>query len=241
MIDTAVRFVLSPLLIAQAVRVRRTAQSLPEAAGPRTGTIGGGQPLRLAIIGDSSAAGVGVSTQSEALSGQLIEALSETFSVTWHLDALTGATTKSTLDRLKDAHPEPVDVIVVALGVNDVTRLVPASLWVSQQQALLGRLEELYQPAQIYLSGMPPLGHFPLLPHPLRWTLGRHADRLQRRLLKVLFARADCTYVPFDQPLVPALMASDGFHPGPVVYTLWAKEMASRIISDWPELSAEKL
>jgi lysophospholipase L1-like esterase len=36
----------------------------------------------------------------------------------------------------------------------------------------------------------------------------------------------------------PALMAQDGFHPSEKFYALWAKELASRIISDWPEISS---
>jgi lysophospholipase L1-like esterase len=238
MIDTGLRAVLSPLLITQALRVRRTAQSLPEAAGPRSGTLGSGPPLRLAIIGDSSAAGVGVADQHAALSGQLTGMLAQDFTVTWWLDALTGATTRSTLARLADAAAKPVDVIVIALGVNDVTRLIPARKWVNQQQTLFDRLNTLYRPKHIYISGMPPMGHFPLLPQPLRWTLGRHAAKLERQRVAVLATRPDCTHVPFDLPLDPAMVAADGFHPAAPLYTLWAKEMANRIISDWPKYTS---
>ena len=237
MLDTALRALLSPVLIAQAMRVRRTAQSLPEAAGPREGVTGSGPPLRLAIIGDSSAAGVGVADQSQALTGNVTTLLAAQFTIHWHLDALIGATTRSTLARLSDARPQPLDVVITALGVNDVTRLIPAARWVRQQAALFDRIQTLYHPRQIYVTGMAPLGHFPLLPDPLRWTLGRHADRLERHRKPMIAARPDCTLVPFDLPLDPALMATDGFHPGPTIYAHWAKEMASRIISDWPKLN----
>lgn len=238
MLDTVFRAVVSPLLIAQALKVRRTAQSLPEANGPRSGTLGNGPALRLAIIGDSSAAGVGVPRQSEALSGALNQMLAQEFEVSWHLDALTGATTQSTLKRLEDAASTPLDVIIIALGVNDVTRLIPARTWVKQQQRLIDRLLTLYHPKQIYFSGMAPIEHFPLLPEPLRWTLGRHANKLERHRIAHLATLQNTTHVPFDLPLDPALMASDGFHPSAALYTLWAKEMAGRIISDWPKLSA---
>ena len=100
MFDHAVRAALSPILIAQALGVRRMAQSLPEAAGPRSGQLGAGPPLRLRIIGDSSAAGVGVRTQSDALAGQVAHNLAGHFSCHWAVDAYTGATTRSTLARL---------------------------------------------------------------------------------------------------------------------------------------------
>ncbi|KIN70834.1 Lipolytic enzyme, G-D-S-L [Sulfitobacter noctilucae] len=236
MLDTAFRALMSPVLMAQAMRVRRTAQSLPEAAGPREGTFGAGPVLRLTIIGDSSAAGVGVARQSEALSGQLVNMLGTAFTVQWHLDALTGATTRSTIARLQLAQSRPGDVVITALGVNDVTRLIPAATWVRQQNTLFDRVQHLYQPRQIYVTGMAPLGRFPLLPDPLRWTLGRHADRLERQREKLIATRNDCTLVPFNTTLDSGLMATDGFHPGPNLYALWAKEMASRIISDWPKL-----
>jgi len=234
MLDTAARAVLSPLLIAQALRVRRIAQSLPEAAGPRTGVTGTGPTLRLAIIGDSSAAGVGVSHQSDALLGQITGMLATEFQVHWHLNAQTGATTQSTLDQLETACPHPFDVIIIALGVNDVTRLIPAKTWVSRQKALFARLCALYRPKQIYVSGMPPVAHFPLLPEPLRWTLGRHAAKLEATRITALANHRGITHVPFNLPLDPSLMASDGFHPAKGIYTLWAKEMTSRITSDWP-------
>ena len=236
MFDWPARLLLSPLLIAQAIRVRRTAQLLPEATGPRSGTIGSGPALSLRIVGDSSGAGVGVVHQSDALAGQLAALLGHNFTLQWDLDAATGATTRSTLTHLEQATPQPTDILITALGVNDVTRLIPPATWQRQQSALFDRLRALYQPRMIYMSGIPPIGDFPLLPNPLRWTLGRQArayDTVQRNLAA---NPADITLVRFDQPLDPALMARDGFHPSAAVYALWAKEMASRIRSDWPIL-----
>lgn len=232
--DSAFRFVAAPLLITQALRVRRIAQSLPEAAGPRSGSIGSGPLLRLGIIGDSSAAGVGVTQQSAALAGQLTTALSAHFQVDWHLNALTGATTRSTLARLEAERPTPCDVVVVVLGVNDATRLTPASSWVRQQKALLARLTALYAPDLFVLSAMPPLDAFPLLPEPLRWTLGRHAAKMERHRLTWLATRKDVLHHPFELDPDPNLMASDGFHPSGKLYHIWGAQMAKRIITHWP-------
>ena len=65
----------APLLLWQGRRVRRDTPKLPEAEGPRDGIAGAdrpGRPLRLLIVGDSSAAGVGASVQDEALAGRLV-------------------------------------------------------------------------------------------------------------------------------------------------------------------------
>ena len=72
---------LAPFLILQGRHVRRITPRLPEPDGARAGQAGSGQPLRLLIVGDSAAAGVGVSTQQDALSGQLIALLSQSLSL----------------------------------------------------------------------------------------------------------------------------------------------------------------
>ena len=64
---------LAPLLFAQGVYVRRVTPRLPEAPGERSGVSGGGPALKLLILGDSAAAGVGASSQATALAGRLAE------------------------------------------------------------------------------------------------------------------------------------------------------------------------
>ena len=91
----AAKLALMPLLIAQGRRVRGTALKLPEAAGERRGVAGTGKvALRVLIVGDSSAAGVGVGTQDEAFAGQLAHALAERTgaAVGWQLVATSGHT-----------------------------------------------------------------------------------------------------------------------------------------------------
>ena len=72
------KLLLGPLLLAQARRLRKTALRLPEAAGPRSGVEFPAlraalvaEPLRLLVVGDSSAAGVGVDHQEQALAQPL--------------------------------------------------------------------------------------------------------------------------------------------------------------------------
>ena len=120
--DITATLLLSPLLLAQAVRVRKIALQLPEAAGPRTGITGSGPALRVLIIGDSSAAGVGAPTQEVALAGRLVNSLGKNHTVQWQLIASTGATTPTTLHRLHSEILPQTDIAVVVLGVNDVTR-----------------------------------------------------------------------------------------------------------------------
>ena len=232
--DAVTPALLSPLLLIQALRVRKVALQLPEASGPRSGTIGDGSPLRLLIIGDSSAAGVGATTQSQALAGQLATALSLQNAVQWTLIATTGATTASTLTDLK-RHPLPkVDIVLIILGVNDVTRGGSQSSWTRNHATLRSLVRQKTGARRLFIGQIPPLGAFPLLPNPLRWLLGRRAIRFDAALRAALAHEPDTRYAPLPDMLDIKDMAEDGFHPGPRIYAAWAKELARRIISDGP-------
>jgi hypothetical protein len=64
---------LAPVLLRQGARVRERTPVLPEAAGDRSGRAGAaeGAPLRLLIVGESTAAGVGVAHQRDGIAARL--------------------------------------------------------------------------------------------------------------------------------------------------------------------------
>ncbi|WP_417587789.1 SGNH/GDSL hydrolase family protein [Pararhodobacter oceanensis] len=226
------RLLLSPVLIAQALNVRRSAQLLPEPEGPRAGRTGQGPELRLLIAGDSSAAGVGVAHQSQALSGQLVAELAKDFTVIWQLEAKTGVTTAQTLAHLQTLPPARFDVAVTALGVNDVTRQVGLQRWWADQQAITALLAVKFHVQVQWRSGVPPLERFPLLPRPLRDVLGAQASAYNAALAQDSGGIA--RNLPFDASrLAPEMMASDGFHPGATVYAAWAEALAQEIRAEF--------
>lgn len=239
-VENTLKLLLSPVLIWQGLRVRKHALVLPEASGERFGVCGAGPALRVLILGDSSAAGVGVETQQQALAGQLVDILSNDYQITWTVLAQTGGTTASTLYWLQNHPAVSYDVAVVALGVNDVTRSVPLRRWVAQTGQLFDLLGEKFAVRRIYTSALPPLGHFPALPHPLRWLIGLTASRYEKRMAAYQAARSDVERSQLDLPLDPALMASDGYHPSATVYTLWAQQLAQKITADFAQESGGK-
>ncbi len=224
---------MGPLMFAQGMLVRRFASVLPEAKGPRAGVVGVGRPLRVLVLGDSSAAGVGVDTQDEAIAGQLAAQLADRFQVTWELLAKTGATTKSHTQALIDQVEGKFDAAMICLGVNDVTHGVNLNAWLKQQSKLYDILEEKFGVREIYVSGIPPVKYFPLLPQPLRWFLGRRADRFDHWLADMIEKRQNCYHIPIAFPHDPSLMASDGYHPKAGAYAQWAGWVAERIKDRW--------
>ncbi|MDA5093383.1 SGNH/GDSL hydrolase family protein [Aliiroseovarius sp. KMU-50] len=227
--ETIAKLLLSPLLTAQALRVRKTARILPEPPGHRSGVYGRGPALNLLLTGDSSAAGVGAPHQNEALSGQLAQALGSSYTVHWHLIARTGSTTRDTLPLLKSQTPEYVDVALVVLGVNDITTQIPLKRLLRLREELYRHLREDWGVKRVIVAGIPPLGNFPLLPQPLRWFLGVQARRFDRALAQQAL-KLGVDYMPFDVPMTPEMWAEDGFHPGPNTYQVMGARVAQQIL-----------
>ena len=103
---------LAPLLVAQALHVRRVTPRLPEAEGERCGQLGTGPALRLLILGDSAAAGVGASHQHDALAGQLAKRLAPRYSLAWRLLATSGDRSADARRKLAAAPDAVADVVL---------------------------------------------------------------------------------------------------------------------------------
>ncbi|WP_246534412.1 SGNH/GDSL hydrolase family protein [Aliiroseovarius lamellibrachiae] len=229
LLEMLAKLLLMPLLTAQALRARKTATELPEPIGHRSGLSGNGSTLRLLIVGDSSAAGVGAKRQSEALSGQLVGALASSHRVEWRLIAKTGATTRSACPLLRAQTPSQMDVALVVLGVNDITSQIPLERLLRLRAALYAHLRHEWGVKRVIATGIPPIEKFPLLPNPLRWVLSLQAHRYDRALYQQA-QELNVDYMPFDVPLSPEMMASDGFHPGPNTYYLMGQRIAQQIL-----------
>jgi lysophospholipase L1-like esterase len=218
---------LAPLVVPQALWVAATATRLPEAAGPRSGRTGKGAPASLLLIGDSAVAGVGAKHQDEALTGQLVTRLSRHHQLRWKLIARTGATAASTLETLEGVKPEPCDLVLIGLGVNDAKNGVSQSNWERRYARLLDEVTQKFGPRRICVSGVPPLRDFPLLPWPLNEIIGSRAERFDAALQRICAARNGVTHLPLHFDLDVSAMAQDGFHPGPEIYRLWAERAAT--------------
>ena len=237
------KLALSPLLVAQAVVTRVRMPRLPEADGPRSGRVGRGPVVRLLVAGDSSAAGVGVAGQHEALAAQLATQLAARrgVQVHWQLLAQSGLTTAGTLALLQAAQPTPgglrADLAAIVTGVNDVVDQVPSHHAVAAREALANWLRNAAEVQHVAFAPLPPVHAFPGLPQPLRWVAGSDARRHNDALRDWVATRHDVSMVDMAMPLQPDTMASDGFHPGSPVYRYCAEAIARHLAErDWRPL-----
>ena len=220
---------LGPLLYAEGMHVRRSVPKLPEPPGARRGTAGSGSALKLLIVGDSSAAGVGTDHQDQALLGNVVNALRDEFEVSWNLQATSGHKTADALDRLRHLPGETYDVAVTSLGVNDAISLVSLRRWRERQARLRQVLREKFGVGTLIVSGLPPVHGFPALPQPLRWHVGRRATDFDRALAADVAADRDAHFVNLRFTEDVSGMSRDGFHPGPPIYAEWGRRVADII------------
>ena len=237
------KLLLSPMLVAQAIATRARLPRLPEPVGERAGVVGEGQAMRLLICGDSSAAGVGVVHQQDALAQRLARKLAEAAAarVQWQLRARSGLTTAQTLALLRDETEVGAtlacDVAVVVSGVNDVVDQVPSRRAVQARESLANWLRNGHGVQHVVFAPLPPVHHFPGLPQPLRWIAGADAHRHNAALSEWVATRADVSCVDMEMPLNRGVMAADGFHPGEPVYRYCANAIALHIARRvWPQL-----
>ena len=253
-----------PLYLYQGKKLQRSVIRLPEATGERHGrTVLSSSltdtksmqddALNLMIIGDSSAAGVGVATQEDALLGYLLKELqqqpiiNEHFcAVNWTLYATTGHTSFDILRRLYilPTPSAPVDVMVIVVGVNDATKDISAPRWQNQLKQIIAIAQRKFGAKRIVFCSLPPMAKMPALPTPLNQFIGAKATRLDKLLQQVCEQSDNVSYFGFDldgfikDTDTTKWFAKDGFHPSKLTYEQWGKQLAdylsTMLISELP-------
>ncbi len=224
-----------PLLSPQALWVRRTAPRFAPAAGERRGAAGTGSPLRLLMLGDSIIDGVGCPTLATAFPGKLAQQLaaSQARRVEWQAVGQTGIRVGGIRQELvAQIDPTAFDLVVISVGVNDVTGLTRTGFWRRQLSALIVDDLQRHSPdATVLLCGLPPLHGFPLLPQPLRFVLGQRAKTLDAIGADVASGMEQVWHVPTAFEPSPDQFAPDGYHPNAESCGIWAQELTQFIVA----------
>jgi lysophospholipase L1-like esterase len=217
---------LSPILFAQGRRLRRAIPRLPDAELPWSGELAGPSPIRLLVLGDSTAAGVGAATQAEALPGQLAQAFQTRFGrgTTWTALGRNGATARDVItDHLKEAASQPFDVIFLTIGANDALGMRGRTAFSRDVRHIVEALRERNPGALVLVSLMPRFDRFESLRQPVKWNLALHAASLDAGARAAVAGLENVFAVPKPPPYTPTFWASDGFHPGPEGYREWVE------------------
>ena len=242
---------LAPVYLYQGMKLKKTALRLPEAEGERRGRLTLASKdnssedkatLNLMLLGDSSAAGVGVSSQQQALAGQLLEQLQllpqiqQKFSqLEWSLHATSGHTSFDALRRLY-VLPKPataVDIMIVMIGVNDTTANISTSKWEQQLREIIGLSKRKFGAKHIIFPCLPPMQNMPAIPSPLNKLMGYKTQLMNEKLIQVCDHYDEVLALQFDLEnsdlQTQNFFAEDGFHPNSAAYLLLAEKLAKTI------------
>lgn len=228
-------WMLLPLSAVQGVWLRYTATRLPEATGARTGVCGDGAQLRLLALGDSIIAGVGTGSMEHSLPVQFANALASVkrCSVQWRVMGANGADISDLRHSLKLlSHQQQVDVILISIGVNDVTGLSSTRRWRFQVNQLVSELAVKWPQARVIFLGLPPMGQFPLPPQPLRFALGQRAATLDAIAAAIISGQTNMLHIPTDINPLEQEFCEDGFHPSAESCGDWSLVLAQRFETD---------
>ena len=228
------------VLFGQAVIARLTIPGA-EAPPPRcSGTYGRryeGQPLRLAMLGDSTAAGYGVSTAEQTPGALLATWLADAAQrpVVLTCPAVVGSLSAWLGHQVEIALERGVDIAVIIIGANDVTARQPIDIAVAHLARAVRELRAAG--AEVVVATCPDLGTVrPIMP-PLRWI----ARRLSRRLAAaqtVAVVEAGGRTVALGDLLGPQFHAApermfgaDRYHPSAEGYRAAAEAIFPAILS----------
>jgi lysophospholipase L1-like esterase len=140
-----------------------------------------GEPLVLAVLGDSSVAGVGAEGPEDTLTYGVAKALTDRYRVTLHALGVSGSKLSNVvgeqLPQLADVDP---DLVLVCVGTNDITHGTATREIRRQLRLLADGLATVAPRAVVVVSGLPPADTSLAFRRPLRDLLGLRAWALTR-------------------------------------------------------------
>jgi lysophospholipase L1-like esterase len=202
--------------------VARTAKEDPPSGDGVYGR-GRGAPIVLAVLGDSSAVGLGVERAAETPGVLIAAALTEIAERPVRLVrlAVSGAESPDLDEQVDRALPERPDVAMIMIGANDVTARTRPEVAVRHLTDAVRRLRAAG--CEVVVGTCPDLGTIRPIAQPLRW-LARRWSRDMAAAQTVAVVAAGGRTVSLGSILGPTfasdrtLFSSDEFHPSAAGY-----------------------
>lgn len=223
----------APVLLAQGRQLRRETPRLPDAPLPWSGTVepsvphaAAVPPLQLLVLGDSTAAGVGVDHADLGLGGQLARALARRTgrAVHWRAAGRNGATAGDLVRQFAaPALAEPTDLVFLTVGANDALGLRSTRAFRRDVRRLIELTFSEHPQAALIMSSLPAFFRFTLLPDPLKRSLYRHSQALEAEARTLIDTHPRAHMSPPPPPYTDGFFASDNFHPSAQGYRDWAE------------------
>jgi lysophospholipase L1-like esterase len=181
-------------------------------------------PIRVAMLGDSTAAGYGVFRDRDTPGAQLAIGISEAARRPVHIAnvAVVGAESADLPGQIALLDRKPLDLAVIMIGANDVTERTKPAVAVPILEESVRRLRAMG--AEVVVGTCPDLGTIRPLAQPLR-AYAQHLSRVMARQQTVAVVRAGGRTVSLGDLLGPLfrthieLFSDDQFHPSAAGYS----------------------
>ena len=218
-----------PIYAWQGIGVRLRTQRLLPAEGPVAHTLPGrGAPIRLLVLGDSSAASVGIARTdgglAAVLAGMLVRDTGRP--VTWRAAGFNSATATQLRDVVVPnlAHDDWTH-IVVSVGTNDAKNFHTVSRFKRDFGGLLYALRAKFPGARIVWSPVVDLTTVPALPPLLARILEIRAQAINAMGTRLCHERGavPASRLPVENPTLG--FSTDGFHASEAGYRAWAEHL----------------
>lgn len=236
------------LIQAEAKITRRIVGNPFDGAPDDDGTYGAapGEPVRLLVLGDSTAAGMGADNRYQTIGAILAGGLAAIMGRPVELtnEAVVGAESSALSAQLSHAlaRIDQPDVAVVLIGANDVTHRIDRVVSVKHLERTVRYLRTLDVP--VVVGTCPDLGTVEPVPFPLNKLL-RQWSRELATAQTVAAVEAGARTVSLGDLLGPEFAASpsvmfsqDRFHPSPAGYARVASRLLPSVAAElkaWPE------
>jgi lysophospholipase L1-like esterase len=228
------------LILGQALIARLTIPVATRPAPRPDGKYGAGYagtPLRLAVLGDSAAAGFGVALPGETVGAVVASQLAERLRrpVQLKVLAVVGAQSAGLAPQVESALEWQPDVAFICIGGNDVTGRVGVRIAVGYLSGAVRALREIG--CQVVVGTCPDLGTIRPIQPPLRW-LTRHWSRQLAAAQTIGVVEAGGWSVSLGDLLGPSfyrdpehMFSNDRFHPSAAGYAKAAAVILPTILS----------
>lgn len=222
-----------PQLARQGKAIRANTVRLPLPQDKPQGSFGnGGQPFKMLAFGESTVAGMGISSYADTLGGvfaQYFAAQNADLQVHWLSIGKNGMTVAEAISYFQEQIPPArFDLLLIGLGANDIFKFTPVWQWRKHVRTLLQVVSR--HSSRIIWATLPPVGCFPIFNTPDKRLLRQLFDRQRLLLESAIHQEEQCSPVPFVYPKVAFdlsadMFVSDGVHPSVKGYCLWVSAM----------------
>ncbi len=207
-----------------------------------------GEPVRLVMLGDSLAAGLGADRRKDTLGGRLARGLAHRAHrpVRLRTGAVVGAESSTLLDQIASLGDDAVaDVAVIVVGGNDVTHRIPPA---DAARSLAAAVELLRaRGCAVVVGTCPDLGALRPVPQPLR-SFASRASRALAAAQDAAARAAGARVVSLRRTVGPVfvehpdeMFSLDRFHPSALGYRRTADALLPAVAAALDEAMATRM